>query len=359
MAFCGQCGLQLPPRASNCPRCGAAIETIAPMDESHPNDPTIAMLPTLDASPASPTLPAQWPASNPPTPLPADTNPGASQMASGPTYQANTPLPPVTPQPAVNPSHPGYPGYPGYPDYSAQAGYPPVSGANYQTQGPNTAPPSYTTQPDQSSPGFMSPGGAVYQPIPDSFGARNQAPRRRGNGGLIALLVLLIVLLAGVSGFFVLKYQGILFNNGTGTGNGTGTNTGTGTGTGTQTAPTPSPTPSPSPSPVPLTQQAQTLVQNYYNDINSKDYQASYNLLGSQMQSQQPYQQYQNGFADTQQDVISFNNSTQQSDGTVRLDVTLQATHTDGTQTTYQGYYIVGPENNSLKILSGHFTQTS
>ena len=365
MAFCGQCGFQLLPGARFCQRCGAATEPNMPIEELHPNDPTVAILPTLDAFPAQSTQStqqAQWSTplpTVPPTPPPINqqnlvlrpdgTGYDATQMTTGPTYQINMTPPPPTSQPGTGASYPSYPGYV------------PTSGANYPPQSRDASSPGFQTQQAQSSPGLMPPGGAVYQPISDSFGSRQQAPQKRGQGGLIALILLLaILIIGGAAGVFVLKQQGILFNNGTGTGP-----------TPLQTAtaipsPTPSPTPSPAPSPtpspttVPLTQQAQTVLQNYYDDINNKNYSASYAMLGSQMQqNQQSYSQYQAGFANTQQDAITIIDSTQQSDGTVKLDVTLQATNTDGSQHTYQGYYIVGPENGSLKILSGQLTQTS
>ena len=76
-------------------------------------------------------------------------------------------------------------------------------------------------------------------------------------------------------------------------------------------------------------------------------------------QNQQSYNQYKAGIRGHTTNYITITNTTQQADGTVRVDVTLQATHTDNTQQTYQGYYIVGPENGALKILSGQFQQTA
>jgi len=81
-------------------------------------------------------------------------------------------------------------------------------------------------------------------------------------------------------------------------------------------------------------------------------------MLGTQMQAQQQsYANYVNGFSNTQHDIIAITNTTQQADGTIRLDVTLNATNTDGSTQSYTGYYIIGMENGSLKILSGHLQQ--
>ena len=301
MPFCGQCGFQLPPRVNHCPRCGAVTEMNTSLEEAHPNDPTVAFLPPLDAPTAQPTQPAQWPTALPTipsTPAPAGqqkldlrpdgTSYDASQLTDAPTYQINSTPPAPVSQPGIGSS------YPGYPDYT------PTSGANYPPQRGDTSYPGFQTQQPQSSPGFMSPGGAVYQPISNSFGAGQQAPQKRGKAGLIVLLVLLlaILIIAGVAGAFVLKQPAILFNNGTGTathtGTGTATNT-TRTGKGTATGTTPTVVPSPLSSPIPLTQQAQTLVQHYYDDINNKNYQrptpcweARCNKISNHMISIQP-----------------------------------------------------------------------
>ena len=174
---------------------------------------------------------------------------------------------------------------------------------------------------------------------------------------IFTLVALLFV--GGALGVLLARREGILFNNATPT---TAASTPTGI-TSTQTAvstqaPTSTPAPTPSPTTVPLTEQAQTLLENYYSDINNRDYQDAYAMLGTQMQAQQQsYANYVNGFANTQHDIIAITSTTQQADGTIRLDVTLNATNTDGSTQSYTGYYIIGMENGSLKILSGKLQQ--
>src|SRR5215472_2755426 len=41
MAFCGQCGLLLPPKVVTCPRCGAAVVTAVESEGQNPHDSTV------------------------------------------------------------------------------------------------------------------------------------------------------------------------------------------------------------------------------------------------------------------------------------------------------------------------------
>jgi hypothetical protein len=129
--------------------------------------------------------------------------------------------------------------------------------------------------------------------------------------------------------------------------------------------PTPTATSTPTATPTPtLAQQATIVVQHFYDDINNRDYQAAYSLLGSQFQSSQPYNQFASGYAHTEHDNLTTATVTALSDGTFNVPTTIVATEDNvpgpGThQSTYQGYYIVGQENGTLKILSGQFTKVA
>jgi len=128
----------------------------------------------------------------------------------------------------------------------------------------------------------------------------------------------------------------------------------------TPVPPTPTPVP-PTPAPSPA-QQAQAVVQQYYNDINNADYQSAYNLWGSSYQSSHPYSSFANGFANTVQDTVTFGTITPLSDGTVQVSITLQAVENNSsggtTTSTFQGYYNVGQENGSWKLLSSNIVKT-
>jgi len=128
-------------------------------------------------------------------------------------------------------------------------------------------------------------------------------------------------------------------------------------------APTSTPTPTATPTLTPA-QQSAVVVQHYYDDINSRDYQAAYSLLGSQFQNSHPYDQFASGYAHTEHDNVTTGSVTALSDGTFNVPAIIVATEDNVPgpgihQSTYQGYYIVGQENGSLKILSGNFSKAS
>lgn len=126
----------------------------------------------------------------------------------------------------------------------------------------------------------------------------------------------------------------------------------------TSALPTPTPTPMPTPTPSP-TVQAQAVIQRYYDDINATNYQDAYNQWGSNYQSTHSYSSFASGFAQTIHDSITFGAITSLSDGTVQVEVTLQAVSSGPTTSTFHGYYIVGQENGSWKLLNANFSQTS
>jgi hypothetical protein len=121
----------------------------------------------------------------------------------------------------------------------------------------------------------------------------------------------------------------------------------------TPALPTPVP-PTPTPTLTPE-QQGKSVVARYYTAINDKDYQTAYNLW---VNSPQTYEDFANGFADTQHDDYQFGQVLLQSDGTVQVDVTLVATSTSYQRTTYQGYYIVGQQpDGSWKIITASMSK--
>lgn len=124
---------------------------------------------------------------------------------------------------------------------------------------------------------------------------------------------------------------------------------------------TPTTITTPTPSPVQL---SSATVQQYFDDINVKDYSDAYNLLGSKLQSKQTYSNFASGFSNTEHDNIQIGNITANSDGTFNVSVTINATEDNvpgpGTHiSTYQGYYVVGTENGQWKLLDASFQQVS
>lgn len=188
-----------------------------------------------------------------------------------------------------------------------------------------------TQQPGQpiSYPSFTPPGGPhtdFSQPgLYDTPVQLASQPRRRTRT-LVVVCLTLIVLVAGAASVVYLLY----FN-------------------------TPTLTPS---------QQAQALLQRFYDDINTHAYQDAYNQLGQSYQQQQSYSSFASGYTHTRHDSITFNSISPQNNGTVIVSMTIQATEdaTSGTGTqlsTYQGNYTVGMVNGSWKILSGAFTKVA
>jgi hypothetical protein len=300
MAFCGQCGFQLRAGDMACPRCGMVTE---PMLVEDSTDATNADSPTIASNMS--TLPA----------------PGLAWQVQTPTRQ-NTPPQPQQPlifRPIDSSPVTDAPNYPG-----ANASYPGFAAPTQGTSYPGYAP--------QSHPGAATPGGFDTAPGDD--------PRKRGRGLLVTLVVLFTLALAGSFTWYFLYGRPP-----------TPVNTPIPTAT---SAPTPALTPTLTPA-----QQAQLVVQQYYDDINNRNYQAAYSLLGTADQGTQPYGKFSSGYAHTRHDIITFNSIAPQNDGTVVVTITIQATEdaTSGTGTqlnTYHVSYVVGQENGAWKILSGH-----
>jgi hypothetical protein len=95
---------------------------------------------------------------------------------------------------------------------------------------------------------------------------------------------------------------------------------------------------------------AKAVVDQFYQDLNARDYQAAWQLGGSNVSGGVGYSAWVAGYGTT----ASISASTvQDSAGTVSVNIT--ATQTDGSVKTYAGTYIV---SNGV-IVSAHITQTS
>lgn len=144
MIFCGQCGLQLAPGSTHCPRCGAMVEepqTTAVAEELHNDDLTIA-----SASILGPLTQDQGQQSNGPQPLVL--GPGSSQSGypSGTqaAYDATSMIDQSNYTQTQNQPYPGYPPQSGSANPSLTTGayqppqaqyneYGTMGGGNYQT----------------------------------------------------------------------------------------------------------------------------------------------------------------------------------------------------------------------------------
>jgi hypothetical protein len=118
---------------------------------------------------------------------------------------------------------------------------------------------------------------------------------------------------------------------------------------------TPTPVLPPTATPVLLTPDtASALIQEYYADINARNFDAAYDLYSTSYQQAHSRQSFVTGFQTFVQDTLTIQGAQTLADGTVEVDITLMAIdNKNGTQVTtnYAGYYIVIIENGALRIL--------
>jgi hypothetical protein len=299
MAFCGQCGLLLNTNTTKCPRCG----TVTDFDIAMPGAP---------AEDNSATIIAQT----------NNLQPGNARSM------------PYTPPPpdATRVTYSTTPG-----------GNVPQSGSNYMIPG---APPYRGSN---QAPGMYQPGVFPGTDPGYPFQAPIQ-PRKRRKWPIVLVIVLIVALMAVTVMFFALGSNPLagLFGP-TSTPTAQATQPAATVAATTQSAATPQTTTT-----VP-TQQAQATIQKYYTDINAQDYQDAYYLW---VNNPDNYNHYVQGFAHTHHDAITLGDAIPQTDGTVQVNVTVQATEDaagGGTKiSTYQGYYTVGQQaDGSWKIING------
>ena len=319
MVFCGQCGLHLPAGTTRCPRCGAVSDTTSNdgVDTFSTDAPTVASL--TYAQPPQVDIHSNTPRTSVPftpreqqklilhgsdfaTEVPGENEP-TSEMNATDYRTQQKPMHSQTSLP--------------YQNVPPSGGYPPHTGNEFQNGG--YTPASYGHR-ENGSYGRAVPNSSPFpQPTPQK--------KRRTLPLFFALLVLLIVL--GVSTFFVVKRFHLLSTSG-------GTNGGITTPAG------------------PI-EQAKGVVTQYYTAINNKSYQEAYGLWkwGANAPS---FATFANGYANTEHDTLTIRNATQQADGTVKVALTIVATEriSGGTQQhTYIGYYIVGQDAGTWKIFRG------
>ncbi|MDQ2904468.1 MAG: hypothetical protein M3Y81_13050 [Chloroflexota bacterium] len=185
-------------------------------------------------------------------------------------------------------------------------------------------------------PGFIQPGSIGYAPVSGQFETEPGRRGGRGRAGLLVFILLILLLLLASAVTLTLQYTGVI------------------------NLPLPLPRPpvvsTPPPNLTP-SQQAQAVIQQYYADINHKDYQGAYNLW---WHSSFSYATFANGYAHTQHDDITIDSQTPLPDGTVQVNITINATEDGPTgaspvHSVYQGSYVIGQEGSAWKFLSGTF----
>ena len=295
MHFCGQCGLQLPPGSTVCPRCGAPVDPdLVWEDDMHTDDATLPVHLARTQNPSDPDYQPTITPFSPPQQQPLILRPDErgyipdEQIAGEPTSAVSR-LSPVTQTPMP----------------PTRLNTPPVASNNPAGNAP------YWNYPPQAATG--------YQSLPGQYDAA-QLPTGRERGRILVLLLILFCLLGILAGMIYYFLNFVLHK--------------------------PVLTPS---------QQAQAVITQYYDDVNSRNYQAAYDLWANKPL---PYDQFVQGYAHTQHDNIIFDSTTPMANGNVQVMITITATEQRGVGTVtsvYKGSYVVGQVNGTWKILRGSF----
>ncbi len=175
MVFCGKCGFQLTSGNRTCPRCGTPIGPELTLEESQPDNPTIAASTIFGVNQSYPGTPVAQ------QPLILGSNPNDYGIAE---QRANEATSMMDSQIAGTSQVPGRTAYPGYL---------PQSAVNYPQQ-------------RASYPGYTMQGGATYQ----QFGASLEDDEKvRARGRIVGLLLILIGLLfiLGAMVLFILTHN--------------------------------------------------------------------------------------------------------------------------------------------------------
>ena len=99
-------------------------------------------------------------------------------------------------------------------------------------------------------------------------------------------------------------------------------------------------------------QYAQSVIQQFYNYINQRDYPAAYSLWGQDYHTQTLYCDFVGDYAHTRHDDVQVNTPTPLADGTAQVGVMITAHEDTPTTHNYAATYIVR-QNGVWKILSG------
>jgi hypothetical protein len=175
MVFCGKCGFQLTSGNRTCPRCGTPIEPELILEESQPDNPTIASNSIFGVNQPYPGTPVEQ------QPLILGSNPNDYGTAEQRANEATSMMGSQIVGTGQVPARTAYPGYP------------PQSAANYPQQG-------------ASYPGYTMQGGTTYQQFGVSVGNDEKV---RARGRIVGLLLILIGLLfiLGAMVLFILTHN--------------------------------------------------------------------------------------------------------------------------------------------------------
>lgn len=198
MEFCKHCGAVLPPEASLCPACGAAVKpaAAAPLQTK----PELTTEPDLfKDKPAAPEAPAGAPAA------PEAQNPAAAARQPDPAQQAPF-TPPAAPEPPTLPPEPPVPPAHGGPAYAnPAAAQPNPNQAGGYGAGPACAAPPRGPQPPQGDPyaAYNQPQGPYYGGQPVRY-----MPEELSTAGYLGTLLLFLIPVVGLVLMLVWSFGG-------------------------------------------------------------------------------------------------------------------------------------------------------
>jgi len=141
---------------------------------------------------------------------------------------------------------------------------------------------------------FLSRQSSVMQ---DVSGAEHNRYRRHGLRRAIMTILIAIVLLVGLSGYWLISTHRV------------------------HVLPPPQPVAGPPAS----VSEAEHVIQEYYEDINEHNYRAAFNLLTPEFQRYLGYSKFVSGYANTKHDDISFGEAREVSDGNVSVVTAIRA----------------------------------
>ncbi|WP_026485681.1 S1C family serine protease [Caldanaerobius polysaccharolyticus] len=107
----------------------------------------------------------------------------------------------------------------------------------------------------------------------------------------------------------------------------------------------------------PIREKAEALVQSFYQFIDEQDYVTAYSLLGSDWQNSTSYQAFRTGYLRTESvrilNIVSHDKDSNHAEVTVIIEALELTDQNTERISQYMCTYIVGYENDKLKILSG------
>jgi hypothetical protein len=114
----------------------------------------------------------------------------------------------------------------------------------------------------------------------------------------------------------------------------------------------------PSPTPVMLNEEtASALIQQFYNYISARNYDAAYDLLAPEWHQVQSRQNFIDGFQNTVYDTLMIDGGERLDDGNILVNIHLTAEETSYVTSYYAGYYIVTKRNEQILILLGYLAK--